>query len=155
MTKPTKWSVHPTKTQISLSVRPVWSEPLLSVWRKLGSLPTYWAHSEDSDQTGRMPRLIWVFAGRTCHFVGFVTRRLNCALWNDPKFADRQVWANSVDPDQTAPRLLLEADQDLPCFVILFVSFGCRRITLWSSFRVTTANFSGVQIFRIFTVHQF
>ena len=23
------------------------------------------AHSEDSDQTGRMPRLIWVFAGRT------------------------------------------------------------------------------------------
>ena len=22
-------------------------------------------HSEDSDQTGRMPRLIWVFAGRT------------------------------------------------------------------------------------------
>ena len=22
---------------------------------------------------------------------------------NDPKFSDRQVWANSVDPDQTAP----------------------------------------------------
>ena len=33
------------------------------------------ADSEDSDQTGRMPRLIWVFAGRTCHFVGFVMRR--------------------------------------------------------------------------------
>ena len=31
----------------------------------LGSLVTHWAHSEDSDQTGRMPRLIWVFAGRT------------------------------------------------------------------------------------------
>ena len=30
------------------------------------------ADSEDSDQTGQMPRLIWVFAGRTCHFVGFV-----------------------------------------------------------------------------------
>ena len=27
-------------------------------------------------QTGRMLRLIWVFAGRTCHFVGFVMRRL-------------------------------------------------------------------------------
>ena len=26
---------------------------------------TNWAHSEDSDQTGRMPRLIRVFAGRT------------------------------------------------------------------------------------------
>ena len=45
-------------------------------WRKLRSLATHWAHSEDSDQTGRMPRLIWVFAGRTYHFVGFVTRRL-------------------------------------------------------------------------------
>ena len=32
--------------------------------------------SEDSDQTGRMPRLIWVFAGRTGHFVGFVMRWL-------------------------------------------------------------------------------
>ena len=28
--------------------------------------------SEDSDQTGRMPTLIGVFAGRTCHIVGFV-----------------------------------------------------------------------------------
>ena len=34
-------------------------------WRKLGSLATHWAHSEDSDQTGRMPRLILVFAERT------------------------------------------------------------------------------------------
>ena len=34
------------------------------------------ADSEDSDQTGWMPRLTWVFAGRTCHFVGFVMRRL-------------------------------------------------------------------------------
>ena len=32
--------------------------------------------SEDSDQTGRMPRLIGVFAGRTCHIVGFVVARL-------------------------------------------------------------------------------
>ena len=23
---------------------------------------------------------------------------------NDPKFSDRKVWANSADPDQTAPR---------------------------------------------------
>ena len=23
---------------------------------------------------------------------------------NDPKFSDRYVWANSADPDQTAPR---------------------------------------------------
>ena len=32
------------------------------------------ADSEESDQTAWMPRLIWVFAGLTCHFVGFVMR---------------------------------------------------------------------------------
>ena len=53
----------------------IW-ESSLSAWRKLGSLATHWVHSEDSDQTGRMPRLIWGFAGRTCHFVSFVTRWL-------------------------------------------------------------------------------
>ena len=31
-------------------------------------------NSEDSDQTGRMHRLIWVFAGCTGHYVGFVMR---------------------------------------------------------------------------------
>ena len=35
----------------------------------LATKPTKWlCASEDFDQTGRMPRLIWVFAGRTCHF---------------------------------------------------------------------------------------
>ena len=76
MTKPTKWHVRPVKTQISLGIRPVWSESSLSAWRKFGSLATHWAHSEDTDQTGRMPRLVWVFAGRSSHFVGFVMRRL-------------------------------------------------------------------------------
>ena len=65
LTKPTKWHVHPAKTWINLGIRPVWSESLLFAWRKLGSLATHWVHSEDSDQTGQMPRLIWVFAGRT------------------------------------------------------------------------------------------
>ena len=60
-----KMSVRPAKTQISLGIRPVWSESSLSAWRKLGSLADHQAHSEDIDQTGRMPRLIWVLAGRT------------------------------------------------------------------------------------------
>ena len=38
---------------------------MLSAWRKHGSLAIHWARSKDSAQTGRMPRLIWVFAGRT------------------------------------------------------------------------------------------
>ena len=47
-----KWHVRPANTQISLGIRPVWSESSLSAWRKLGSLATHWALSEDSDQTG-------------------------------------------------------------------------------------------------------
>ena len=63
--KTNKMSVRPAKTQISMGIRPVWSDSSLSAWRKPGSLASHWAHSEDSDQTGRMPALIWVFAGRT------------------------------------------------------------------------------------------
>ena len=49
--------------------------------RCLGSFTTHWAHSEDSVQTGRMHRLIWVFAWRTCHYVGFVVWWLICNIW--------------------------------------------------------------------------
>ena len=28
---------------------------------------------------------------------------MNKSTRNDPKFSDKQVWANSADPDQTAP----------------------------------------------------
>ena len=60
--KTNKVSVRPAKTRISMGIR---SESSLFAWRNIGSLTTHWAHSEDSDQTGRMPRLIWIFAGRT------------------------------------------------------------------------------------------
>ena len=63
MTKPAKWHVHPVKTQISLGIRPVWSESSLFAWRNIGSFATCWAPSEGSDQTGWM--LIWVFTGCT------------------------------------------------------------------------------------------
>ena len=77
MTKPTKW-LRKAKTQINLDIRPVWSEsPLCAQWVAKG--PSFLhADSEDFDQTGRMPRLIWVFAGRTHSFVGFVMSRLIC-----------------------------------------------------------------------------
>ena len=100
-----------------------------------------------TDQSGLMPRLIWVFAGCTGHFVHFVMLQLICHLrgvWfivllfllkfphliqtiyhNDPKSLDREVSANSVDPDQTAPEgggwsgstLFVDPDQtqDLHC----------------------------------------
>ena len=63
--KTNKVTVRLVTTQISLGIHPVWSEPSLSAWRKLGSLATHEAQSEDSDQTWRMARLIGVFAGRT------------------------------------------------------------------------------------------
>ena len=76
MTKPTKWHVRPAKTQISLGIRPVWLVSSLSAWKSTGSLATISAHSEDSDQTGWMPRLVVVFAGCKGHFIGFVMHRL-------------------------------------------------------------------------------
>ena len=39
--KTNKVTVCPVKTQVSLGICPVWSESLLSAWRKLGSLATH------------------------------------------------------------------------------------------------------------------
>ena len=57
-------TVRPAKTQISLGIRPVRSESSLSAWRNPRPLATHWVHSEYSDQSRWMPRLIRVFAGR-------------------------------------------------------------------------------------------
>ena len=46
---------------------------------------------------------------------------------NDPKFSDRYAWANSADPDQTAPRGAVWSGSTL--FAIPSASFGL--ITLW------------------------
>ena len=73
MTKLTKWHVRPAKTQINLGIHPVWSESSLPARRNIGSLSTHWAHSEDTDLTGRIPRLIWVFAW--CTLILFVLSR--------------------------------------------------------------------------------
>ena len=63
--KTIKVTVRPAKTRISLGIRPVWAESLLCTqWVAKGPRFLH-ADSKDSDQTGRMPRLIWVFAGWT------------------------------------------------------------------------------------------
>ena len=74
--KTNKMTVHPARTQISQGIRPVWSESsLCAQW--VAKAPSFLhADSEDSDQTWRILKLIWVFAGRTCHFVGFVVSLL-------------------------------------------------------------------------------
>ena len=78
MTKPTKWHVCPVKPQISLGIHPFWSESLLCTQWVAKNPRFLHVDSKDSDQTGQMPRLIWVFAGRTCSFVGFVMCWLIC-----------------------------------------------------------------------------
>ena len=61
VTKPTKWHVCTAKTQISLGIRPVRSESsLCAQW--VAKDPSFLhADSEDTDQTGWMPRLIHPF----------------------------------------------------------------------------------------------
>ena len=63
--KTKKVAVRPAKTQISLGIRPVRSESSLCAQWVAKDSSFLHADSEDSDQTGRMPRLIWVFTGRT------------------------------------------------------------------------------------------
>ena len=70
-------SVRPAKTQNSLGIRPVYSESLLCAYWVAKDPRFLHADSEDSDQIGRMPRLIWVFAGRTltllfCHVAAII-----------------------------------------------------------------------------------
>ena len=67
------------RSAISLGIHPVWSESSLCAQWVAKDPRCRHADSEDSDQTGQMPRLIWVFAGRTCHFVDFVMQRL---IWS-------------------------------------------------------------------------
>ena len=70
-------TVRPAKTQISLGIRPDWSESSLCAHWVAKDPSFLHADSEDSDQTGRMPRLIWVFAGAHsfcwyCHVVAHI-----------------------------------------------------------------------------------
>ena len=58
-------TVRPEKTQISLGILPVWSESSQCAQLVAEDPVFLHADSEDSDQTGQMPKLIWVFAGCT------------------------------------------------------------------------------------------
>ena len=50
--------VCPSKAQINLGILPVWSESLLSAWRKLWSLDTHSAQSEDQDVQADLSSLV-------------------------------------------------------------------------------------------------
>ena len=70
----------------------------------------------------------------------------------DPKFLDRQAWANSVDQDGTAPTGAVRSGATL--FAIPSAAFEPYSVVKLYCFyfRIITAIFSGVRIFRTFTV---
>ena len=96
--KTNKMSVLPAMTKISLRTRPVWSESsLCAQW--VSKDPSFLhADSEDSDPTGRMPRLIWVFAGRTT-----ILLVLSCRSSFTHRQSDRHTLLDAVEfwPDLT------------------------------------------------------
>ena len=69
-----KMTCAPSEDSDQLGICPVWAAySLCAQWEAKDH-----ADSEESNQTGRMPRLTWVFPGRTGHFVGFDVWRLIC-----------------------------------------------------------------------------
>ena len=95
-------------------LRSAWAS-LLSAWRKLGSLAIHWVHSEDSDQTGRVPGLIWVFAGR--HVILLVLS------WGGSYYFRPIYTLSSGRASQYWPLLLVMAVVRLPGRGILWCAF--------------------------------
>ena len=80
----------------------------------------------------------------------FTVKQMQKIIRHFPKFSDRQVWANSVDPDQTAPR----SGSTLFAIPCTFWTHYSMVEPPCSNLRGITANFSGVRNFRSFTVCQ-
>ena len=78
---------------ISLGICPVRSETLFCA-HLVAKDPKqgFFMWTVKTDQTERMPRLIWIFAGHTGLFVGFVVRWLNCWLF----FIQNWLWKNMM-----------------------------------------------------------
>ena len=95
MTKPTKWHVHPAKTQISLGIRPVWSESSLSAWRNTGSLATHWRTTKTLVRRG---------GSESSLLLVFVMRRLKLYTVEDGRrwMHFRHVLQRVVDSDNFA-----------------------------------------------------
>ena len=82
------------QTHISLGIHPVRSESLLYTHWVAQDPGFLHVNSNDSDQTGQMPSLIWVFAGRTGYFVGFVMRLFK---WTCPIFQNRRIRTSGLN----------------------------------------------------------
>ena len=111
MTKPTIRLMQPAKTHISLHIRAVWSETSLILCAFCSLQAIQRGINENPCHTGWMYRLIWVFAGHTGLFVGFVV----CWLIFYPTYS------NTLSPYHTYSNIDLQAN---------FVSKNC-----WMSYK--------------------
>ena len=75
-----------------------------------------------TEQAGMILILSHTSKKKFCHRTDVVQNGFIIEHRNDPKFTDRQAWANSVDPDQLAPRGPVWSGSTL--FAIPSASFG-------------------------------
>ena len=118
MTKPTKWACAQRRLRSAWASAQSDQSSLCAQW--VAKDPRFLhADSEDSHQTGRMPRLIWVFAGRTTILL---ILWMSWLKWTD-KLSDKQMSHNMTKPTKwvCAQRRLRSAwasaqsDQSLRC----------------------------------------
>ena len=132
---------------IRLGGCPVWSVSLLSAWRNLCSLAKHRAPIEDwSDWVDAQADLSLRWAHKSFCWFCHVGADFFSTLMILHKFSYRQVYANSVDPDQRLPNSLC-----------IFQMHYCRVTPHRSNFRRITgifcmSNFSGIWTFRSFMV---
>ena len=124
MTKPPKWYVRPAKTQISLGIRPVWSESsLCAQW--VAKDPSFLhADSEDSGWSDWADAqadlsLRWAYT----HFVGFIMRRLIC-VQRSLRTAYAVVQSGQSLRWTIGPRVLLGMHDNDSVFMQKFGRFG-------------------------------
>ena len=92
MTKPTKWHVRPAKTQISLGIRPVWSESSLCA-QCIAKDPSFLhADSEDWSDWADAQADLSLRWGHS-HFVGFVMRQLKYTCMKVQE--ETEIWSKS------------------------------------------------------------
>ena len=105
--KTNKMSLRHAKTQISLGIHPVWSESSLCAHWAAKDPRFLHADSEDSDQTGQKPRLIWVFAGRTLILLVLSCRGSTFRMSRNSYLKKLQCTLNS--------KVCTDCDVDFPC----------------------------------------
>ena len=138
VTKLTKWHVLPAKTQISLGICPVFAVRMRTfavrieckAWSLLSDLThcpvLIWA--KDSYQTRWMPRLIWVFTGHTCHFVGSDMRGLKlCILMIVCTACMKKFWV--LGYPKNCAKVLLGAHAIFQGSVVSWLNFNCWQLT--------------------------